>query len=278
MKFDSLKEKCEYYRQLTDYRLLPNCYVIIFLDGRSFSSKIKKKFIRPFDDEFIGMMNKTAVHLVKNIQGCKFAYVQSDEISLVMTDFDTPTTDSFFGNRLCKLQSLIASMATAKFNNLMTIYELEKKSYEDDSPDHIYSVNDAICCVQDMQLYEFDCKAWNVPTFNDVIGWLLYRQNDCIRNSKQQFAQHYLRHKDLMNKNVDEQIRMVAEQFGERWDALDPEQKYGRFVYRTTETYVSPINGNTYTRSYPQVYGAYTLSDENLRNSFISSNIIPVLS
>lgn len=40
-------------------------------------------------------MNETALYLCNNVQGCKFAYVQSDEISLILTDFETPETDSF---------------------------------------------------------------------------------------------------------------------------------------------------------------------------------------
>ena len=66
------------------------------------------------------MMNETAQYVCKNVQGCKFAYVQSDEISFVLTDFDTPTTDAFFGNRLCKCNQFIASWRTCKrFNQLM---------------------------------------------------------------------------------------------------------------------------------------------------------------
>lgn len=72
-----------YLRSLTDYKLIPNDYVLIMLDGRSFSSTIKRYFKKPFDDTFINIMNETALYLCNNVQGCKFAYVQSDEISLM---------------------------------------------------------------------------------------------------------------------------------------------------------------------------------------------------
>ena len=42
MQFKNLEDKCLYYRSLTDYKLLPNGYTIVMLDGRSFSKKIKK--------------------------------------------------------------------------------------------------------------------------------------------------------------------------------------------------------------------------------------------
>ena len=42
MKFNSLKDKCEYYRSMTDYKVMPNCSIIIMLDGHCFSKKVKK--------------------------------------------------------------------------------------------------------------------------------------------------------------------------------------------------------------------------------------------
>ena len=103
MKFKNLEDRMLYLRSLTDYKLIPNDYVLIMLDGRSFSSTIKRYFKKPFDDTFINIMNETALYLCNNVQGCKFAYVQSDEISLILTDFEIPETDSFFGYRLEKI-------------------------------------------------------------------------------------------------------------------------------------------------------------------------------
>ena len=77
MKFNNLEDKCQYYRSLTDYRILPNSNIIVFLDGKNFSSLIKNNFKKPFDDDFINMMNKTAQFLCENIQGCKFAYTHN---------------------------------------------------------------------------------------------------------------------------------------------------------------------------------------------------------
>ena len=74
MHFNTLKEKCEYYRGLGDYRLLPNSYVVIMLDGRSFSKKVKNKFDKPFDRKFVEAMNETMKYLCENIQGAMFGY------------------------------------------------------------------------------------------------------------------------------------------------------------------------------------------------------------
>lgn len=223
MRFESLKEKCEYYRGLTDYRVVPNSYILAMVDGHCFSKMIKNKFKKPFDDNFINMMNETAKYLCENIQGAKMAYVQSDEISVLITDFDTPDTDSFFGYRLCKMQSLIASMATAKFNQLYS--QLNVMDSRADANGNINWEKDFTLCM-------FDCKVWQVPTYNDAFAWFLYRQNDCVRNSKQQTAQAYLPHKILSGHSADEQVAMTLEQKGIDWGAFDNGKKYGRLIYR----------------------------------------------
>ena len=277
MQFKNLEDKCLYYRGLSDYKLFPNSYVLVMLDGRSFSHLIKNKFQKPFDDNFIRMMNETAEYVCKNVQGCKFAFVQSDEISLVLTDFDTPTTDAFFSYRLCKMQSIIASLATAKFNQLMLSYNIERNAYDNclfDSDDTIYSANDAVKAIDNAQLYQFDCKCWNVPTYNDVFAWLLYRQNDCIKNSKQQTAQTCLPHKELLGKNTDEQIALLKETQGVDWHEFPNDKKYGRFIWKEEVQLVSD-DGYQYTRHMWKTHDAYPLNDEHNREIFHSMKIIP---
>lgn len=223
MLFKTLEDKCLYYRSLTDYKLVPNSYVIVMLDGRSFSKNIKNKMEKPFDNDFIRIMNETAEYLCKNIQGCKIGYVQSDEISLVLTDIEG---EIFFGGRLCKIQGIVASMATAKFNALMHKFMTES------DPDSEYP------------MFQFDCKAWNVPNVNDAYAWLLFRQNDCIKNSKQQFAQTYCTHKQLHGKNTDEQVSYCQEVTGYDWHTISDGKKYGRFIFKSTvpmSTYVPAV-------------------------------------
>ena len=273
MQFKNLEDKCLYYRGLTDYKLLPNSYVLVMVDGKSFSHLVKNKFQKPFDDEFIRMMNETAEYVCKNVQGCKFAYVQSDEISFVLTDFDTPTTDAFFSNRLSKMQSIIASLATAKFNQLMMCYQLNKHTYDEDEIG-LFGSNDCLRLIENSQLYQFDCKCWNVPTYNDVFAWLLYRQNDCLKNSKQQTAQTYLPHEKLLGMNTDEQIALLKETKGIDWTLFPNDRKYGRFIWKEEVQLVSD-DGYQYTRHMWKTHAAYPLNDEHNREIFHSMKIIP---
>ena len=273
MQFKSLEDKCLYYRGLSEYRLLPNSYVLVMLDGRSFSHFVKNRFQKPFDDDFIGMMNETAKYVCKNVQGAKFAYVQSDEISIVLTDFDTPTTDAFFGNRLSKLHSIIASLATAKFNQLMCQYRFEKMvNFSGYAPE--LTTNEVVEELEKFPLYQFDCKCWNVPTYNDVFAWFLYRNIDCTKNSKQQTAQTYLPHKELMGKTTDTQIEYLKEVKNIDWNDFTPNKKWGRFIWKVEKELVNP-QGEPYTRYVWEVFDGVDLSTENGRAFFRNLNVIP---
>jgi tRNA(His) 5'-end guanylyltransferase len=232
---------------------MPNGYVLVMIDGKNFSKLVKNKFEKPFDDWFISTMDKTAVHLCKNIQNCVAAFVQSDEISLLIKD--NALTSMPFGGRLCKLQSIIPSMATSFFNK-----ELIKRNLKAGmNIDEITNLPD----------YCFDCKAWTVPTANDAMAWILYRQIDCIRNSKQQFAQTYLSHKQLVNKDTDMQIELCLETTGNDWNAISDNKKYGRLFYKVAINKITP-EGIEFIR-HEWIAMSKQLTDNNVRETFIDN-------
>jgi tRNA(His) 5'-end guanylyltransferase len=251
MIFKNLKDKCNYYRDLTDYRLMPNCYIMVMIDGKNFSKLVKNKFNKPFDDWFISTMDKTAVHLCKEVQNCVCAFVQSDEISLIIKD--NTLTSSPFDGRLCKLQSVIPSIATAFFNKELIRRNLIAGMNIDD--------------ITNMPDYCFDCKAWTVPSINDAMSWILYRQIDCIRNSKQQFAQTYMTHKSLLNKDTDTQVALCLEATGNDWNIIGDNKKYGRLFYKLPVKKYTP-DGIEYIR-YEWTANSEQLTDENVRIKFI---------
>ena len=252
MYFKTLKEKCEYYRSLTDHKLLPNSYTLVMVDGHKFSKMIKNKFEKPFDDTFIKMMNETAQYLCSQIQGAKFAYTQSDEISILITDFDTPMTDSFFSYRICKIQSLVAAMATSKFNQLYFKY---------------------VKGLKEVPLCTFDCKVWTVPNANDAYAWFLFRQTDCIKNSKAQTAQTYIPHDKLKHLTADEMIAKLNDEQIIDWNMFPNDRKFGRLVFKVdTQMETTLPNGEhkQFTRS---PWTAVPAEDFKVDDSMIKSLI-----
>lgn len=216
-----LGDRMKALQSLRDYKLDKKEYVLCHIDGRAFSKLIKHNFELPFDDKFIDFMNQTAIYLCESIQGCKLAYVQSDEISLLLTDFSKEETGNFFQYRLCKLQSVIASLATGEFNRLWYCDQI------------INNPSDAVDIISSRKPVQFDCKAWNVYEYNDAFAWFKFRQNDCIRNSKQQAAQTYVKpKKKLVGLSSDQQIELLKNEYGIDWNEYSNGKKYGRLIRR----------------------------------------------
>lgn len=253
MKELTIKEKCKQYQKLRDYCVDTDKYIIAHIDGRSFSKMIKNKFNKPFDSSFINMMNETASYLCAMVQGVHLAYVQSDEISLLIKK-NTAESDVFFGGRLCKMQSIIASLATAKFNQLYMINYFKKR--EDKNPfyeERHYTTSECVDTIANFPLCQFDCKVWDVDTTNDAMAWFLFRNIDCIRNSKQQTAQAYLPHNALLGLDSDTQIKKLLDEKGVDWNSFSGGEKWGRLIYREkeekTHTFINK-NGETVTETY----------------------------
>lgn len=261
----TLKERMEALRGVYDITLPKKRYVMAMIDGRSFSSLIKKRFKLPFDDTFINMMNETAKYVCERVSGCKFAYVQSDEITFVLTDFEDETTEPFFGNRLCKLQSIIPSMATAKFNRMLFENIL-------DTP---CSREDMIEMLNDAPMPTFDCKVWSADNFNDVMAYYIWRQNDCVRNSILQTAQSFFSKKEVLNIKCDGLIEKLKNEKHIDWNDFDNGVKYGRFIYKVKNIkYVEAIHKEI-ERSSWEVFGAFRINDDMER--FKSLDVIPFI-
>ena len=109
------KRMKENYEQVPKYRLMRRTPVIIRIDGKAFHS-FTKGFQRPFDEVFGKTMTQTMEYLCENIQGCIFGYKQSDEISLVLSDYKRFNSEAWFDYEVQKMCSIAASMATMAFN------------------------------------------------------------------------------------------------------------------------------------------------------------------
>lgn len=96
--------------------------VIIRIDGKAFHT-FTRGLKKPFDTRIMDATRRTMKFLCRSIQGCIFGYTQSDEIALVLTDYETIATDSWFMYNVQKMCSIAASMATLEFNRLFREYD-----------------------------------------------------------------------------------------------------------------------------------------------------------
>jgi tRNA(His) 5'-end guanylyltransferase len=191
------------YENISRYYLTRRTPVIIRIDGKAFHT-FTRGFKKPFDDILVKSMQETMKYLCENIQGCVLGYTQSDEISLVLTDYTELTTDAWFGNNLQKMCSVSASMATLAFN----------KAFNDNIVKYIDGRLDAGRGItDDLTEYTkilinarnkgamFDSRAFSIPK-EEVCNYFIFRQQDATRNSIQSVGQANFSDKELHKKST----------------------------------------------------------------------------
>lgn len=228
----SVRQK-EFYEKRTRTYLPRRTYTIIRIDGKAFHT-YTKSLNKPFDEDLIEAMDSTAIYLCKNIQGAKLAYVQSDEITIVMTDFDTLQTDAWFDGEVQKIVSVSASMATREFNRVRIIQQLAN------GIDIKYILNG--------KLAEFDSRVFTIPFKEEVLNNIIWRQRDCVRNSISSVAQSLFSHTLLTGKNQSDMQEMCFEK-GVNWNDFPEKQKRGRVIVKKQINYPSKNGGEPYIRN-----------------------------
>jgi tRNA(His) guanylyltransferase len=198
---DSLGDRMKSYEQVSDYSLTRRTPVVLRVDGKSFHT-LTRKMDKPLDMRFVRCMMNVARDLIKDIQGSKIAYCQSDEISVLLTDWETLETESWFGNRLSKMLSVSASIATLSFN------ESYKYQFDGDARGL------------------FDSRVFNLPK-EEVNNYFIWRQQDATRNSINSLAQSLFSHKELQNLNTSQVQEKLFQEKDINWNNLPTIQKRG---------------------------------------------------
>lgn len=220
MKRKSIDDRMKDYYEKRDRRFLTRrTPVIIRIDGKAFHT-YTKGLNKPFDEGLMEDMQLTMKYLCENIQGCKYGYVQSDEISLLLTDYDDLNTEAWFDYCQNKMESIAASMATGYFNKLRLIRGISPT--EDGNWIHDF--------VDDFKVAEFDARAFNIPK-EEVVNYFIWRQQDATKNSISMLAQSLYSHKELQEKNGNK-MQFMCWQKGINWNDLPTPKKRGTACYR----------------------------------------------
>lgn len=187
------------------YKLnFPNRLPVIFrIDGKAFhtyTSGCKK----PFDEALIQTMDQTATILCERVQGTVFAYVQSDEISLLVYPWRDTASQAWFDNELVKMVSVSAGIASAAFTSR--------------SRNIFGEIREAV----------FDSRAFVIPE-HEINNYFVWRQQDWERNSIQLLARAHYSHKALHNKGHAE-LHELLHQKNVNWNDLPNYLKRGRGI------------------------------------------------
>ena len=260
MKKDSLGDRMKQYEGIPKTSLMRRNPVIIRIDGKAFHT-FTRGFQRPFDDILIESMQETMKYLCENIQGCKIGYCQSDEISLLITDYENINTAAWFDYQVQKMYSIAASMATLVFNRVFSkmFYKWGNENLPDwDMGGTNKPVDEKL--IKLCNIYEsasekgamFDARCFSIPK-EEVCNYFIWRQQDATRNSIQMVGQANFSHKELQNKSCDEIQDMLMIQKNINWNDFDIVKKRGSCCTKDFEKKI--INFQTQEEIVRKVWG-----------------------
>lgn len=199
---DEFGNRMKMYEGIEAQRVfIPRLPICVRIDGRAFHT-FTRGMKRPYDEDMASAMIETMKFLVDQTNAC-IGYTQSDEISLILRD----DCDPLFGGRISKLTSVLASIATAKFN------EVIHKAYPD------------------KPLAFFDCRCWQVPSRTEAANEILWREFDATKNSISMAARAYYSDRQLHGKNGSEKQDMLMEK-GINWNDYPAFFKRGTYAQK----------------------------------------------
>jgi tRNA(His) 5'-end guanylyltransferase len=214
---DSLGDRMKRYEHhATSIRMMPRTPTIVRVDGKAFHTFTKHitSELDPSEADGYGVMlhevmTNTAQRCCAAIQGAVVAYTQSDEISFVLRDWDNNETQPWFGGQLQKIVSISAALATGHFN-----FEY-KRVFGTSSP----------------YLAFFDSRAFSIP-IHEVNNYMVWRQQDAMRNSVQYIGHKLFSHASLQHKNQQDIHDMLLQQKGLDWATIPTWMQRGVCITR----------------------------------------------
>jgi len=205
---DALGDRMKRYERLASGRFLPQLPICARIDGKRFS-RFTRGLARPYDERLSRLMIDTTRYLVEETQAV-IGYTQSDEISLVFYR-DDPDAQVFLDGRIQKLTSILAAMTTAYFGK-----ELARRLPEK---------------AEAMPL--FDCRTWVVPTLDEAVNVLVWREADATKNSLSMAAREHYGHGELHGVGGAE-LHELLHAKGINWNDYPRFFKRGTYVQRRT--------------------------------------------
>ncbi|MBD0383268.1 tRNA(His) guanylyltransferase Thg1 family protein [Paenibacillus sedimenti] len=210
MNKDDFGNRMKDYENVFRHSLPRRLPVILRIDGCHFHT-FTRGMAKPFDELLTKALWETCKYLAQNMMGCKLVYHQSDEISILLTNYDKLTTQSWFDNNIQKMVSVSASMATAKFNEEIRKYYPDK------------------------ELATFDSRVWVLP-HDEVTNYFLWRQQDATKNSISMVSQAHFPQKELQGLDGKQLQDKLFVEKGFNWNDLPVWQKRG--VCITKQSYL----------------------------------------
>ena len=199
-----LDDRMKQYERSVGTHLVSQVPVIGRLDGRCFHTLTRG--LPYYDERLAAFMYRAAKALCEEIKGCRFTYVQSDEINVLVTQMNE-FSQPWFRYDLQKMCSISAGIVANEFNKWAAAYE--------------FSLDYAV----------FDARFFNLPR-HEVTNYFVWRQQDAVRNSIQSLGRAQFSHKQLMNKSSAEIQELLFTEKNINWSDRPTPEKRGACVVK----------------------------------------------
>jgi len=217
MSTGKLIDRVNAYEAAADIKLLPKVPLIISLNLRA-SSKITSLLDKPFCAKFSDCIYSTMIRLINEISGSVFAYSFNDEIIIVARNDQSNETEPWCQNKIQKIASLTAAIATLHFNNCVLASDLSL-------------LGDAV----------FLSKVFVVPNITESVNVFVSKQQSAFQSSIH-FACFYellkLYNKDeiremLIGTSLDEKINLLKQELSIDFNKYPMAFRRGVACYRS---------------------------------------------
>jgi len=211
-----LKDRIDSYREASQYYLTPRLPIIISVNGRA-SSKLTSLLDKPYDAKFAECILSTAQQLCSEIEGAVLAYQHNDEIVVIARNDQSLNTLPWFDNKLQKICSIAASIATEHFGACCAAVELN------------------LCGAS-----HFFSEVFVVPNEVEAINTIIYNQQKNLHTSIQ-FACYYefIKKHDknairdmLQGLSIDEKIDLLRQDCGVNFNEYPAVFRRGAAIYK----------------------------------------------
>ena len=210
MSNDGLGDRCKDLEQREAGRAaMRGLPLLARLDGRAFHT-FTRGLTRPYDPAMSRCMIETARTLVEETQA-RVAYTQSDEITLAWYEPADAATTYLFDGRWQKLGSVLAGLASARFNQLVAEHLPAKAAL----------------------LPHFDCRLWQVPTLADALDVFVWRESDAVKNSISMAASALYSDRELHGQDSAAKQELLFQR-GVNWNDYPAFFKRGTYLARRT--------------------------------------------
>lgn len=212
----TLRDRIISYQQIYDTKLMPRVPLAIMINGRSFR-KTTSLLKKPFDETLLETMAGISIKLMQEIDGSVIAYSFNDEIIIIVRNDQTIDTNAWFDNKVQKICSATASMATSEFNRLSKLADLQ-------------IIGDPT----------FTSSVFIVPSITEAINVLISKQNEAIYTAVSMACLYELGKKfdlstirqTLNEKSGSQKLDILLNQCGINFDDYPASFKRGSAVYR----------------------------------------------